>query len=134
MMPLTPAEIRRFRRKIGDVGRLVDGQMCYAFPDPDIQDIYEEAGSNFERAVLEAFDELIGNSWKFNDYTQNQTQEKKQQIFSNLLKARDSWYTTHVKSNNQVRIVGIKSVPPRLKDRPDNDALYPLMPDEERDA
>lgn len=117
-MPLTPEEIRRFRRKIGDQGTSVNGEICYAFPEPELQDLYTESGENFNLAVLEAYDELIAQAWRFSDYTQNQSIEKKQQIFSNLLKARESWYLSHVKSNNQIRIVGVRTIPVRRIDRP----------------
>lgn len=117
--PLTNAELARFRRKIGDT------RMPPAFPDAEIQDLWEEADGNWNKSVLAAYDELIGNSWKFTDYVQNETQEKKNQIFQNLLKARAIWQgkvdadTAAAKNKNQVKMTGLRKVPPRRKELPD---------------
>lgn len=120
-MSLTPEEIIDFREDIGDTNTPP------AFSDPKIQRLYERTG-DYHRAVLMAFDQLISSSTVFNDYTQNASQEKKQQIFENLRKARADWAANYVQQGNQVRLVGMRSVPPRLKDSPgtevDDDANH----------
>lgn len=118
MAELTEPELLRFRRKIGD------GGTPPAFGDEELQDLYAEAGDDFTIAIRDAYDELIGSAWRFNDYTQNETQDKKQQIFQNLLKAREIWQAkvdkaeAATRASNQVRIVGLQSMPPRVKRKP----------------
>lgn len=113
-MALTAAELARFRRKIGDTGT------TQAYSDDELQDLYTEAGEVFAVAVRDAIDELIGNAWKFTDYTQNASQEKKSQIMTNLLKIRAIWQAKvdALSAGSQTRIVGLKAVPPRRKDKP----------------
>lgn len=123
MTALTVTELERFRRKVGDTGE------SKAFSDPELQDIYQEAGGDFNRAVLLAYEELIGNAWKFSDYTQNESQERKSQIFANLMKTRDMWQSK-LSKGKQVAFVGMRSIPPRQKDVPveSDDDLYKPKP------
>ncbi len=81
--PLTEEEIVRFRRKIGD--------RTEAFDEEVIQDLYVEAVGSFSLAVHLAYEELLGNAYLFTDYTQNETQEKKSQIFSQIKVMSDRW-------------------------------------------
>lgn len=117
-MPLTAEQLARFRRKIADQGTPP------AFPDDELQDLYTEAEEDFDLAVLHAFEELIASTVKFNDYTANQSEEKKSQTFDHLVKVRAIWKAkvdetaAAAKASNQVRIVGLSHVPPRHKDKP----------------
>ena len=72
------------------------------------------------------YEDLLANTWKFNDYTQNQSQEKKQQIHANLLKLADYWKkkvddetALASTSRGQVRIMGIRRIPEEIADDPD---------------
>lgn len=117
--PLTQEQITRLRRKIGDVNSPP------AFPDADLEDTWQEVGGSWNMLVLESIDELISNSWRFTDYVQNQSQEKKSQILSNLLKVRAIWQkkvdddAVATANKNQVKMTGLRPVPPRRKERPD---------------
>lgn len=111
-MPLTSDQLTDFRADIGD------NNVPPAFNDPELQRLYVRAGNSYNKAVLLAFDQLIASATKFNDYTQNASTEKKQQIFENLRKARADWKANYVQQANQVRIVGMRSVPPRTKEQP----------------
>jgi hypothetical protein len=111
-MALTPEQLIDFRADIGD------NNVPPAFSDPELQRLYVRADTNYHKAVLLAFDQLISSAAKFSEYTQNASTEKKQQIFENLRKARADWQANHVQQGNQVRIVGMRSVPPRDKDVP----------------
>lgn len=118
MPELTAAEIARFRRKIGD------GNTPPAFEDVELQDIWTEAEEDWNKAVLYALEELLGNAWRFTDYTQNESQEKKQQIFANLEKLVARWQKkvdedkADVKATTQVVITGLRGVPPKRKEQP----------------
>lgn len=117
MGTLTVAQIARFRRKIGDVGTPP------AFDNAELQDIYDEAGSNFNAAVRDAFVELQGNAWRFTNYTQNASSEQKRQIFENL-GAMVAYWEAKVKQVNQMRIVGSKINPPKARELPSGESSF----------
>ena len=114
MAELTEAELLRFRADIGDTTE--------AFSDAELQALYAYASESYTRSVVYAIDQLIVNAAKFADYVQNQSQEKKKQIFDNLLKVRELWKDRLTEegyaTKTQMRMVGMRSVPPRRKDRP----------------
>ena len=124
--PMSKTLIERLRRKIGDVGPLQNPPQDPAFSDPELQDNWNEAGGNWNKSVLSCYEDLLANTWKFNDYTQNQSQEKKQQIHANLLKLADYWKkkvddetALASTSRGQVRIMGIRRIPEEIADDPD---------------
>jgi hypothetical protein len=114
-MPVANAvELERFRRKIGD-------QQKKGFTDPELQDIWDEAGGDLTKATLIAFEELWANAVRFADYTANESSVKKSQIFNNIekmLKRLDGKVTRR----NPVRIVGTEIVPNRNAERPSTDS------------
>lgn len=107
-----------FRADIGDSGTPP------AFSDAELQRLYERTGEDYNRAVLLAFDQLLSGAAKFASYTQNQTQEKKSEIFNNLLKLRTLWagkvaaLEAAESAKQQVRLAGLTRQPKRLKDAP----------------
>ncbi len=114
MMALTPEQLARFRQDMGDT------LPTPAFSDEEINDLYLEEGSNWNRAIHRALWRLLINASRLNDYVQNETQEKKQQIFANLEKL----YTLQKEkiaaeeSNQQPAITSAKRYPPRIKPKP----------------
>ena len=77
MATLTQTQLKSMRRKIADTAET-------AWDDGELNAIYTEAGSDFNEAIAICFEELMGNAAKFADYTQNESSEKKKQIFDNL--------------------------------------------------
>lgn len=111
---LTDTQISRFRRKIGD--------SVEAFSPDLLNDLYDEAEGNLDKAILLAYEELLSNAILFTDYTQNETSEKRSQIFTNLMKLRDLWaekVDKATRATKQVRIVGTQIMPPDNKAHPD---------------
>lgn len=127
MANLSATQIKRIRRKIGDNGIPQEGgEPKYAFQDSEIQDEYDDAGGDFNKTILALYEDLLGNAWRFHDYTQNQSDEKKQQIFKNLESAAQWWRqkvtddaATVQTATNVARIVGIEYVPPVEKSAPE---------------
>lgn len=115
---LTDTELARLRRKIGDIN---DPPI---FAEDELQDIWDESGEDWNKTVLYAFDELIGNHWKFADYSQGQSEEKRSQVMANLIKARKVWQgkvdkdAEVVTANQQVIITGLDIHLHRRKNRP----------------
>lgn len=117
MATLDAAQLARLRRKLGDT------TSPYAFADPDLQDIYDQAAGDWNQTIVDALDELLINAAKFADYTQNETDEKRSQIFKQLKEMRDL-YRAKTGATNQVIIAGMRKVPPTQKDVPyDNGEL-----------
>jgi hypothetical protein len=85
MADLTATELARLRRKIGD------NSTPPVFTDGELQDIWAEAGANWNKAVLTCYEELLADSYKLTSYTQNQTQERKDQVFDHLKQMRALW-------------------------------------------
>lgn len=111
---LSAEDMAWIRRQVGDVNTPP------AFPDVDLRDIYNRARGNLDAAVLACFDELIGSAWRFADYAQNQSEEKKSQVFNNLLKARPIWEGKVSSARQSTRILPLYSYPPRRKAHPDD--------------
>lgn len=85
MPDLTDTQMARLRRKVGDINDPP------AFAESELNDIWEEQGEDWNKTVLEVYDELIGNTWKFADYVQGESEEKRSQVHKNLLAARKIW-------------------------------------------
>lgn len=116
MATLTAEQLSDFRADIGDTGS------SPAFSDAELQRLYVREGT-YTKAVLLAFDQLIANAAKFTDYTQNDTQEKKSQVFENLRKTRAVWaekVAEETAEGTQKRQVGIAGlyVAPRTRSKP----------------
>jgi hypothetical protein len=114
-MALSEHQLARLRRKVGDTGATP------AFTDDELQDLYTEAGEDWDTTVLYAYDELLAQAAKFNDYSAGESDEKRSQVFANLTKLRDRWaarVASGAKAANQVRIVGTRTAPRRKKDVP----------------
>ena len=85
MAELTDAQIDDLRNDLGDI------KNPPAFPDDELQRLYTRATEGYTATVLLGLDQLIANTARFADYTQNDSEEKKSQIFANLLKVRAIW-------------------------------------------
>lgn len=110
MATLTATQLSNMRRKLSDP----DGDV---FTDDELNAIFTEADSDFDTALMIAFEELLYDAAKFADYTAGQTQEKKSQVFDHLSKVVERLEVKTQKAN-QARIVGVRVVPPRDKDVP----------------
>lgn len=115
MTALTAEQLARLRQDIGDTNDPP------AFEDEELQDIWTDEGEDWDKTILRAYERLLANAWKFTDYTQNESQEKKGQIFSHLerMVARlEKKVAEAAKAHNQIKIAGLKGIPPRRKDKP----------------
>jgi len=108
---LTTALLTRLRRKIGDESET-------AWDDAELNDSYDEAGGSWNLTIALLFEELRNNAVKFADYKQNESEEKRSQIFANLEKTA-RYYRSIVDDNaTQVQIVALKQRPPHNKTKP----------------
>jgi hypothetical protein len=82
---LTIDQITDLRNDLGD------NKTPPAFSDAELQRLYTRSDDNYSKTMVLGLDQLIMDAAKFSDYTQNETQEKKSQIFDHLLKVRAIW-------------------------------------------
>jgi hypothetical protein len=111
---LTAAQLSDLRGDIGDTGS------TQAFTDAELNRLYTRTEGDYDNAVLLAYDQLIGTAWRFNNYTQNNTQEQKKQVFDNLIAARANWQKRidRASSRATVKMSRYISTPKRKKDSP----------------
>lgn len=117
MTVISAQEEITLRRKVGNGGR--------GFSTPDLDSIWVEAGESMNKAVLICFEELMNDTARFNDYTQNDTQEKRSQVHDHIAKNVVPHWEKKVAAeeagSKAVRIMGIRVVPPRQMERPSTD-------------
>ena len=87
------------------------------FTDAELDRLYERAGGDYDRVVYLARRQLLANAAKFMDYTAGQTKVQRSQVFEHLSRLVDR-DAAQLAANNQVRIVGMREVPPRDKGMP----------------
>ncbi len=108
MPTLTETQRSSLRRKVGDPA----GDVWTA---DELNTIFTEAGGDINEAIAICFEELMVDAAKFADYKQNESEEKRSQIFNNLAKLADRYRGLSNSQQSQVRIVGMKQRPPRNK-------------------
>jgi hypothetical protein len=112
MGELSADELTDLRGDIGDTG---DAQ---AFTDTELQRLYTRADEDYNATVLLSLRQLMGNSWKLHNYTQNASQEQRKQIFDNLKEMVKYWEGIVAKGGTKVKLLGRRYVPPVHKDKP----------------
>lgn len=121
MTTITAQEEITLRRKLGNGGA--------GFSTPDLDSIWVEAGESMTAAIFICFEELLNDATRFNDYTQNDTQEKRSQIFDHIAnKTLPYWKakaeledTAANRDKRAVKILGTRVVPPRRMELPSTD-------------
>lgn len=82
------------------------------FQNADLDTLYDYAESVFPLAIAYAFDVLVSNSAKFDDYVAGQSNEKKAQIYEHL-KERAEWWHQWANAGMQVQFTRLQPEPPR---------------------
>ncbi len=116
MADLTADQLTDLRADIGDAGA------TQAFTDDELQRLYTRAGESYNRAVLLAFRQLLGNSWKQTTYKQNQSSENRSDVFKHLKQMAAYWSAIVLADESadkpQLKIVGRRTIPPSRKSKP----------------
>ena len=87
------------------------------FTDLALNRLYTRAAGDYETTLWLGLRQLYSAALGENDYTAGQTSEKRSQIAKNLKDALDAQWVI-VSRANQVRIVGMREVPPIEKELP----------------
>lgn len=99
----------------GDLGISSDEAV---FTNDELDRLYERAGNNYELAVYYGYRQLLAQANKFHNYTAGLTRVERVQMRENIADSMTFWQN-EARGQNQARIVGINSIPPREKDEPD---------------
>ena len=121
MTTITAQEEITLRRKLGNNGA--------GFSTPDLDAIWVEGGESMTQAIFICFEELLNDTARFNDYTQNDSSERRSQIHDHIAKnVLPYWLKKALLENTEdnrhlraVKIMGIRRVPPSHMDRPATD-------------
>lgn len=108
-MALTSDELTDFREDLADTNNV--------FSDDAIQRLYTRAGS-YAGAIVMGIDQLLASATKLTKYRQNMSDEDQTGIFDRLLKLRAVKQAELKAGKTQVRIVGMRSVPPEREEKP----------------
>lgn len=87
------------------------------FTDDELDDLYSEAGDNKDQTVLLVLYALMGNYAKLYDYRLAQSSESQSQVFKHIQQLIAVW-EKKAQTDQQVRIVSMRSVPPHDKTEP----------------
>jgi hypothetical protein len=109
MAELSAAQLLDIRADLGDDGTV--------WTDDELDRLYTRASSDYNSAVVLAIRQLLMNAAKLHDYSLAQSSESKSQIFKNLKEMLTYW-DDKASTRQQVKMVGMRSVPPRAKDSP----------------
>lgn len=114
-MTLTATQLADFRADIGDATATV-------FTDIELNRLYERASENYAQAIVLALRQLLANAAKLHDYRLAQSTESLSQVFSNVKQLLQYWEERVDEETagtaGQIRIIGLRGVPPRDKDLP----------------
>lgn len=100
----------------GDLGISADETV---FTNDELDRLYERAHSDYNTAVYLGYRQIMANAAKLHNYTAGQTRIDKAQVFDHLKSMVEFWQGESRTASNQVKVLGINSVPPRHKRKPD---------------
>ena len=101
----------------GDLGISTDQSV---FTDAELDRLYTRAGSDYTLAVYYAYRQLLAQANKFHNYTAGMTKVERKQMRDNIRDSMDFWQEEARTAGNQVQMLGLRQIPPRWKDAPDD--------------
>lgn len=101
----------------GDLG-ITDDQAV--FTDAELHRNFTRAGSDYEKTVVICLRQILAQAAKLHNYRIAQSSHDLQQVYDNVRGLLDYWdeKVRAQASGGQVRIMGLRGVPPRAKDGP----------------
>jgi hypothetical protein len=100
----------------GDLGITTDGTV---FTDPELNRLFTRAEEDYNTAVYLAWRQLLGDSAKFFNYTAGHTRIEREKVFEHVKAMVEFWKAESRTAANQLKILGLTEIPPRIKDDPD---------------
>ncbi len=112
MATLTNEQIADLRADIGDDGTV--------FSVTELDRNFTRAGGNYEQTVVICLRQIRAQATKLHNYTIAQSSHSLQQVHDNIVELLAYWedVVQTKASGGQVKILGLRAVPPRAKDGP----------------
>lgn len=99
----------------GDLGISADQTV---FTDAELDRLYDRASGDYNTAVYLGYRQLLADANKFFDYTAGQTSVKRSQVRDHLKEMAAFWKDEARTAGNQMKMLGLRSIPPPCKDEP----------------
>jgi hypothetical protein len=99
----------------GDLGISDDENV---FTNEELNRLYTRADSNYALAVYYGYRQLLADAAKLHNYSLAQTRVERSQVFDHVKAMMAVWQDEARTAGNQVKIAGLRGVPPRWKDAP----------------
>jgi hypothetical protein len=109
MAELNADQLTDIRADLGDDGTV--------FTDDELHRLYTRAGGDYNKAVVLALRQILMNAAKLSDYRIAQSAESRSQVYKQLREQLAYWEEV-ARNTQQIRVVGLRAVPPRAKDVP----------------
>lgn len=103
----------------GDLG-ISDDELV--FTDDELNRLFERADSDYNTAVYLAWRQIVGGAVNWIDYRVAQTSLSRDQAWQHAMAMLAFWKDESRTAANQLRILGLTEIPPRIKDDPDKPA------------
>lgn len=97
---------------------LAAGALGDVFSQAELDRLYTRAGQDYNLAVYMGWLQTLGNSAKWINYRVAQTHVNRGDAFAHIEKMVELWGSLAKTGANQVRVVGMRSIPPRHKPVP----------------
>lgn len=98
-----------------DLGISNDGTV---FTDAELQRNYTRASGNYDKAVVISFRQLLAQANKLHTYSVASASENLKEVRDNLRDSLTYWEERVLGQSQQIKIVGLRGIPPRWKDEP----------------
>ena len=89
------------------------------FTNNELDDIYDETGSDLKATVYSGWLALMANAAKFFNYTAGQSKVERAAVFDHVKAMVEFWKDESRTAANQMVMLGLTEVPPRWKNEPD---------------
>ena len=99
----------------GDLGIDADEAV---FTNDELDRLYARADSDYNLAVYYGYRQLLAQANKFHNYTEGMTRVERVQMRDNIASSMEFW-EAEARQKVQARMIGLNSIPPRDKDKPD---------------
>jgi hypothetical protein len=103
---------------------LAAGALDDVFSQLELDRFYTRAGEDYNLAVYYGWRQILADSAKWVNYRVAQTQVDRGQAFDHILKMVALWADESRTNANQVKVVGIRPVPTKWKEQPDDEYRY----------
>lgn len=112
MADLTAAQLLDIQ---GDLGISADETV---FTDAELNRLYARAAEDYALAVYFGYRQLLADAAKLHNYRLAQEHIERSQVFDHVKAMAEFWQEEARTAGNQVKIAGLRQIPPRWKDAP----------------